>query len=128
MRIRRADAMLPPNVKPPAPSPVPPDFLDRCETLTGAIVELAERFPAYECLIVLDRNAREERTSLGRFWERAKAAQALFTARGLAPGDHALLILPTGSDLVSTYFGVMLAGVALRHCNSTRLVGSELAR
>jgi acyl-CoA synthetase (AMP-forming)/AMP-acid ligase II len=102
--------MLPPDVKRPASSPVPPDFLDGCVTLTDAIVELAQRFPDYECLIVLDRDAQEQRTSLGQFWERAKSAQALFEAKGLAPGDHALLILPTGGDLIATYFGVMLAG------------------
>ncbi len=102
--------MLPPDVKRPASSPVPPDFLNGCVTLTDAIVELAQRFPDYECLIVLDRDAQEQRTSLGRFWERAKSAQALFEAKGLAPGDHALLILPTGGDLIATYFGVMLAG------------------
>ncbi len=102
--------MLPPDVKRPASSPVPPDFLNGCVTLTDAIVELAQRFPDYECLIVLDRDAQEQRTSLGHFWERAKSAQALFEAKGLAPGDHALLILPTGGDLIATYFGVMLAG------------------
>lgn len=102
--------MLPPDVKRPASSPVPPDFLDGCVTLTDAIVELAQRFPDYECLIVLDRDAQEQRTSLGQFWQRAKSAQALFEAKGLAPGDHALLILPTGGDLIATYFGVMLAG------------------
>ena len=98
------------GIERPASSPVPSDFLDTCTTLPGAIEELVERFPDYECLIVLDRDGNEDRTTLAGFWERAKAAQALFEARGLGPGDHAVLILPTGGELVSSYFGVMLAG------------------
>ena len=98
------------DVEPPQRSPVPPDFLDRATTLTDAIRDLVQRFPDYECLIVLDRSGHEERTSLARFWERAMAAHALFVGRGLEPGDHAVLILPTGGDLVAAYFGVMLAG------------------
>jgi len=89
---------------------VPADFLDRATTLTAAIEDLVSRFPDYECLIVLDRSGKEERTSLAHFWRRAHAARALFQERGLRPGDHAVLILPTGGDLVSAYFGVMLAG------------------
>jgi acyl-CoA synthetase (AMP-forming)/AMP-acid ligase II len=96
--------------EPVPPSPVPSDFLDGCTTLTAAIEELVQRFPDYECLIVLNRDGSEERTSLAHFFRRAKAAQTLFEERGLAPGDHAVLILPTGGDLVSAYFGVMLAG------------------
>ncbi len=92
------------------PSPVPPDFLDACTTLTAAIQELVERFPDYECLTILHRDGSEDRTSLARFWQRAKSAQALLESNGLRPGDHAVLILPTGSDLVASYFGVMLAG------------------
>jgi len=98
------------GIEAPAPSPVPSDFLDACTTLPGAIEELVERFPDYECLIVLGRDGNEDRTTLAKFWERAKAAQALFEDRGLEPGDHAVLVLPTGGELVSAYFGVMLAG------------------
>jgi acyl-CoA synthetase (AMP-forming)/AMP-acid ligase II len=93
-----------------APSPVPGDFLDHCTTLPGAIEELVARFPDYECLIVLAGNGQQQRTTLAGFWQRAKAAQTLFEDRGLVPGDHALLVLPTGGDLVAAYFGVMLAG------------------
>ena len=69
-----------------------------------------DRFPDYECLIVLDRNWHEERVSLARFFARAKAFQAALGALGIVPGDHVVLILPTGSDLVSAYFGAMFAG------------------
>jgi acyl-CoA synthetase (AMP-forming)/AMP-acid ligase II len=36
--------------------------------------------------------------------------QAALAARGLRPGDIALLALPTGPDLLAAYFGVMRAG------------------
>ena len=104
--------MLSREVRALPPSPVPPDFLDRCETLSSAIEELATRFPGYPCLTIVDRHGGEESTTLGDFFARAKAVQALLEARGLGPGDHAVLLLPTGSDLVSGYFGVMLAGAA----------------
>ena len=104
--------MLSREIRPLPASPVPPDFLDGCATLSGAIEELATRFPDYECLTIVDRRGNEQSTTLGAFFARAKSAQALFESRGLGPGDHAVLLLPTGSDLVSAYFGVMLAGAA----------------
>ena len=98
------------EIHPPAPSPVPAGFLDSATTLSGAVAELAARFPDYECLIVLDRHWQEERTTLRTFWQRAQSFRAAFEARGMQPGDHALLVLPTGSELVAAYFGVMLGG------------------
>jgi acyl-CoA synthetase (AMP-forming)/AMP-acid ligase II len=94
----------------PAASPVPAGHLDRSETLVTAIADLALDFPDYECLIVLDRAWREERTDLAGFFARAKAFQAAFVERGVRPDDTVVLILPTGSDLVSAYFGAMFAG------------------
>lgn len=102
--------MLPREIRRLPPSPVPADFLDGCTTLPAAIEELATRFPGYECLTIVDRRGGEEATSLGRLQARARSAQALFQAHGLRPGEHGVLILPTGSDLVAGYFGVMLAG------------------
>jgi len=89
---------------------VPPGFLDSVETVSGAIADLAHRFPDYECLVMLDRRRREERLSLAAFWRRANVIRAAMEERGLRPGDSVVLILPTGSELVAAYFGVMLAG------------------
>jgi acyl-CoA synthetase (AMP-forming)/AMP-acid ligase II len=99
-----------PEIKRPATSPVPANFLDTAETVTAAIAELARRFPDHECLIVIDRDWNEERTTLSSFWRRAKSVQVAVESHDLRVGDVVVMILPNGSDLVATYFGIMLAG------------------
>jgi acyl-CoA synthetase (AMP-forming)/AMP-acid ligase II len=91
-------------------SPVPRELLDSADTLTGAFATLVERFPAFECLTIVDRNRHEERLSLARLWQRARDIQSAFLACGLEPGDFVQLALPTGSELVSAYVATMLAG------------------
>jgi acyl-CoA synthetase (AMP-forming)/AMP-acid ligase II len=91
-------------------SPVPGDILDRSQTLTSALSEMVERFPDFECLTFYDRHGGEERLSLAKFWRRAGELCAVFRARGLRRGGCGMLILPTGAELVSAYFGVLLAG------------------
>jgi acyl-CoA synthetase (AMP-forming)/AMP-acid ligase II len=93
-----------------AASPVPRGFLDDAATLTGAFTSLAERFPDFECLTLFDRHRSERRLSLGTIWRRAKEVQAALEARGLERGECVVLILPTGSELISAYFAVMMAG------------------
>ena len=94
----------------PLRSPVPADFLDRATTLTQAVRELCERFPDFAGLTLLDRHRNEHVLTLGEFFARARAFQNALVSRGLAPGEAAVLILPTGFELVAAYFGVMLAG------------------
>ncbi|MGH7821797.1 MAG: AMP-binding protein, partial [Candidatus Binatia bacterium] len=91
-------------------SPVPRGLLDDAETLPGVLERLVERFPDFECLIVLNRRLGEQRLSLAEFWRRSRTIQAALVERGVEPGDIALLVLPTGPELVSAYFGVILAG------------------
>src|SRR5207247_10275948 len=75
------------------PSPIGPQLLDEAETLTGLVAALADRFPDWECLTILDR-AREARSlTLGALWARARAVQAAIVRTGLAPGEIALLVL-----------------------------------
>jgi acyl-CoA synthetase (AMP-forming)/AMP-acid ligase II len=97
-------------VRPLPPSPVPRSLLDDAPTLTHAFRELVERHPDFECLTVLDRHGREARTTLRSLWDRARAIQSTLVADGLRPGDVALLVLPTSPELLSAYFGVILAG------------------
>ena len=91
-------------------SPIPRGFLDEVGTLTEAIVRLGREHPDYPCLIFSDHTGREEILTLGSLLARATAIQAAVEDRGLEPGDPAVLILPTGSELVAAYFGVLLAG------------------
>ena len=91
-------------------SPVPASLLDEAETLTGALAALVERFPDFRCLTTVDRRGAEQHRTLGELWSRAQAIRAGLEARGLEPGGVVILILPTGSELVAAYFGVLLAG------------------
>ncbi len=122
--------------RPPA-SPVPRDLLEKTETVTDALSAMVERFPDFECFTLLDRHHEERRLSLRRLWARAKDVQAALVTRGLRPGGCVLLSLPTGAEVISAYFGAMLAGgipavvttPLHRHANPrayTRLVGAIL--
>ncbi len=91
-------------------SPVPPGLLDEAETLTGALARLVDRFPDYECLTLLDRHGAARRLSLVELWTRACQIHSSLRARGLEAGDLAVVVLPTGPELVAAYFGIMLAG------------------
>ena len=91
-------------------SPIPGGFLDEIGTLTEAILRLGREHPGYPCLIFYDHTGREEILTLGNLLARATAIQAAVEDRGLEPGDPAVLILPTGAELVAAYFGVLLAG------------------
>lgn len=93
-----------------SPSPVPRELLDGAATLTGALATLVERFPTFECMVILDRRGHEQRLSLDRLWQQARATQSAFVERGLERGGFVLLALPTGPELVAAYVGALLAG------------------
>ncbi len=95
---------------PPSGSPVPPHLLDESVTLPGALGALAERFPDWQCLTILDRARREQRLTVRQLWVRAHAIRAALVDGGLRQGDVVLLILPTSPEIVAAYFAVMLAG------------------
>ena len=86
------------------------DLLEQAGTLTEALEKLVERQPDREALVLLDRQERETRVDLRTLWDRAQASQGTLVARGLRPGDSVVLILPTSPELISAYFGVLLAG------------------
>jgi acyl-CoA synthetase (AMP-forming)/AMP-acid ligase II len=91
-------------------SPIGSDYLDEASTLTEAIVRLGREHPEHTCLIFLDHAGREEKLTLGDLLARASEVQAAVEERGLVPGDPAVLILPTGAELVAAYFGILFAG------------------
>jgi acyl-CoA synthetase (AMP-forming)/AMP-acid ligase II len=99
-----------PSVRSQPPSPVPPDILEDATTLSGALASIAVRFPSFECLTMLGSDGRETRVTVGELWAQAQQLQSGLVARGLRPGDVALVALPTGIELAATYFGIMLAG------------------
>src|SRR5436190_19537232 len=72
--------------RPLAGSPVSPGLLDEATTLTGALAELARRYPDFECLTILNRDGTDARLSPGALWTRAQAVRWTLQARGLARG------------------------------------------
>jgi acyl-CoA synthetase (AMP-forming)/AMP-acid ligase II len=86
------------------------DLLEQVGTLTEALGKLVERQPDREALVLLGRQKREKRVALRALWDQARAFQGTLVARGLQPGDSVVLILPTSPELISAYFGVLLAG------------------
>lgn len=120
-------------------SPVPRGFLDDVATLSEAILRLAEAHPDFACFVFYERSGRETRVTLAHLIARARAVQAMLEDRGLQRGDHVVLILPTGAELVAGYFGTLLAGGvpalastptqrAAEPAAYRRLIGSMLAR
>ena len=97
-------------VDPPQPIDVPKSLLDDAASLTGALQALAERFPEFRCLTIVDRQGSETAILLSELWDRARAVHAVLHEAGLERGEVVILIMPTGSDLVSAYFGAMMAG------------------
>lgn len=84
--------------------------LDDATTLTGALEALVRERPDFECLTIVQRDGGDDAVSLRALWQRAQCVRATLQHRRLAPGRGVLLILPTGVELVSAYFGAMLAG------------------
>lgn len=91
-------------------SPVSSGFLDEVRSLTEAVLRLGREHADYPCLVFVDHGGREERLTLGALTRRAAEIQEALVARGLRPGDPAVIVLPTGAELVSAYFGVLFAG------------------
>ncbi len=85
-------------------------FLDEAETLSGAIRVLGRAHPDQPLLVFVDRAVREHPVTLGALLARANAIRCGLQRRGLQPGDHVVLVLPTSAELVAAYFGAMFAG------------------
>lgn len=113
---------------PPPGSPVPRALLDDAQTLTGALAALVERCPDFACLTIIDGGRHERCLSLMELWSRARSVQGALAARGVRLGDVVVLILPTGPELVSAYFGVLLSGgvPALVATPSNRVADTEV--
>lgn len=98
------------EVAPPPRSGVPPGLLDEATTIPGALAALARTAPGFPCLTILDRARRERRLTVGELWEEGLRVAAALRDAGARPGTFVLLVLPTGPELVTGYFGALLAG------------------
>lgn len=98
------------EVAPLPPSGVPPRLLDEATTIPGVLAALARTAPGFPCLTILDRQRREQRLTVGELWEEALAVAGALRAAGARPQSFVLFVLPTGRELVTGYFGALLAG------------------
>ena len=98
------------SVARPASHRVFPSLLDRAKTLPGALAALAEHYPDFECLFILDRERRERRYTTAELWAETGCTARRLIAHGLKAGQTVGIVLPTGPELISAYFGALLAG------------------
>ena len=98
---------------PPAPPPAGAVEPSQATTLLE-VLEWHARLHPQQVHIVLaqERGAGLEEQSIthAALLQAASAAAGALQARGLQPGDTVALMLPTGADYFSAFFGVMLAG------------------
>lgn len=87
-----------------------PDLLDEAETLIGALRRLVDLRPDAEAVVLLDRSGSEQIVEAEPLWAAASAFGATLLDEGLKPGDVVVLVLPTSRDLISAYFGTLMAG------------------
>ncbi len=61
--------------------------------------------------ILSDANPDKERAlTYGEIWDLSRAAAAALQQKGLKKGEKVVLVLPTGIDFISMFFGTILAG------------------
>jgi len=84
--------------------------LDAARELAGLLRRQCETFPDCQPLTILDRQHDEHRLPLGALWQRAREVRSALGERGLRRGDMVAVILPTGFEIIATFFGVMLGG------------------
>jgi acyl-CoA synthetase (AMP-forming)/AMP-acid ligase II len=89
---------------------VSPQLLENATTIPAALSALVEDHPEFECLVFYDRHGQESRVTLATLWKRVEEVASAMRARGVGPGRSALIIMPTGEELLAAYFGVLLAG------------------
>lgn len=82
---------------------------DRARTLVDVLEWHAARQPDRVHVLLCDAQGRERPVRYGELLAAARGVAAALTAHGLQPGRTVALMLPTGLDYLSCFFGVMLA-------------------
>jgi long-chain acyl-CoA synthetase len=79
-----------------------------------------ERFAARDAVLFLDHEnlAELDRLTYGELWERANALAAGLCELGVRPGDRVGTLLPNSPALITSYYGIWMAGAAVTPCNA----------
>jgi len=106
----------PESVGPPAdtaPPPAPDGSVEAPAAATTLLQVLdwhAERAPQRVHVRLLRDGAADATLSYGELRERARRVAAGLRRDGLAPGDAVAIMLPTGLDYFTSFYGALLAG------------------
>ncbi|GAA5178396.1 AMP-binding protein [Niveibacterium umoris] len=79
-------------------------------TLVDALEWRAQREPDRVHVMLLGEQGNETSLRYGELWQRACQAAGGLVAQGLRTGQTVALMLPTGRDYLTSFFGVLLAG------------------
>ncbi len=98
----------------PTPQPLPSaQAPSQAETLVEALEWHVSRHPDRLHLTALEDDRTEiGALSYGDLARRARGVAAGLIARDIAPGDRVAIMLPTGLDFFTVFFGVLYAGAA----------------
>jgi long-chain acyl-CoA synthetase len=79
-----------------------------------------ERFADKDAVLFLDHEnlAELERLTYRALWERANALAAGLCELGVRPGDRVGTLLPNSPALITSYYGIWMAGAAVTPCNA----------
>ncbi|WP_167104954.1 AMP-binding protein [Mycobacterium sp. DL592] len=77
-------------------------------TTLDAMLDAAAR--GGQSLTFVGRDETDHPVTMAEIRHRARAVAAGLRNRGVAPGDRVAVVLPTGPDFVTCFFGVLLAG------------------
>jgi acyl-CoA synthetase (AMP-forming)/AMP-acid ligase II len=80
------------------------------QTLADLIRAPYAEDPAAEAVRFCHHSAEPESLTWEGIWHSACVQLARLQAAGIEPGDRVLILLPTGPEFISTFFGVVLAG------------------
>ena len=82
----------------------------QAETLNHMLALHAQHQPQRTAIRLYDTDAQQVDISYHDLWQRAQGLAAGLRERGLIPGQTVALMLPTGQDYFTSFFGVLLAG------------------
>lgn len=93
-----------------APEPVEHDHPQRAQTLPDVLAWHAQHHPDRVQVRFYSDESEGEVITYQRLWDGAKAVAAGLQWQGLPPGSAVAIMLPTGSDYLESFFGILLAG------------------
>jgi fatty-acyl-CoA synthase len=93
-----------PRLQAARPAPLP------ARTVHESLFLHAQSDPERPAVFMREDDGREDTITYARLWREAAAVAGGLRDRGIARGDTVALMLPTGTDFLSTFEGILVAG------------------